>query len=144
MYRAGFLFFCLLSLLYYSTATGCIARKVEPVLHVVDVGHKAADLKEAHHDCDVFVVEVVGVSGALGVFQINIPQISNNAEVILSVAVRHVAILAYQLLHLVQKLGTDVGVGRRWCWMTLLWRYVVRHSSTHDFVFGIKRQCWYV
>ncbi len=113
MNRAGFIFFGLLSLLYYPTATGRIARKVEPVFHVVDVGHEAADFEQAHHDRYVFVVEVVCVIGALGVSQINIPQISDHSEVILSVAVCHVAILAHQLLDLIEELGAEIGVAGR-------------------------------
>ena len=113
MNRAGFLFFRLLRLLYYPTTTGCIAREVEPVLHVVDVGHEAADLEQAHHDRHVFVVEVVCVVGAFAVAQINIPQRGDHSEVILSVAVRDIAIFADQLFYFVQKLGADVGIGWR-------------------------------
>lgn len=107
--RAGFLFFDLQRLLYYPTATGCIAREVEPVLHVVDIGHEAADFEQAHHDGDVFVIEIVTIiAGAI--LDINIPQFCNNAEVILSVAMCDVAVGAHQLFHLSEKLGAKLGV----------------------------------
>lgn len=108
--RAGFLFFRLLRLLYYPTATGRIACEIEPVVDVVDVRHEAADFEQAHHDGDVFVAEVACVIGALGVSQIYIPQISNHSEVILSVAVRDIAVRAYELLDFVEKESSKLGI----------------------------------
>lgn len=108
--RAGFLFFRLLRLLYYSTATGRIACEIEPVVDVVYVRHEAADFEQAHHDGDVFVAEVVCVVGALGVSQIYIPQISNHSEVILSVAVCDIAVRAYEPLDFVEELSSKLGV----------------------------------
>jgi hypothetical protein len=108
--RAGFLFFRLLRLLYYPTATGCVACEIEPVVDIVYVRHEAADFEQAHHDGDVFVAEVVCVIGALGVSQIYIPQISNHSEVILSVAVRDIAVRAYELLDFVEKESSKLGI----------------------------------
>ncbi len=108
--RAGFLFFELLRLLYYPTATGRIACEIEPVVDVVDVRHEAADFEQAHHDGDVFVAEVVCVVGALGVSQINIPQLSDHTEVILGVAVCDVAIFAHELLDFVEELSSKLGI----------------------------------